>query len=1193
MILKNSHQKKVQEKLPDDYQKTLTPTTIEDDNQYKTVLNLARRLQEGDSLNIALTGPYGSGKSSILRTLMQKFPNYQYLNISLATLKSSLDRNIESKDEEIDILNARIEYSILQQLEYKEKQETLYNSRFKRIYHKSKLQQFMISLALVVYVMCLVVVFEPSFLRVEWIIRYLSNQTLNKCADILSLIYIFGATVYGIQMIIKSLGNSKLNKLNLREGEIELQEENSVFNRHLDEIIYFFQVTKYNVVVLEDLDRFNNTEIFLKLREVNQLLNQSKAIGRKIVFIYAVRDDMFLDEERTKFFDYITTVIPIINSSNSADMLKSELESKQLSGLSDEIVESIAFFIDDMRLLKNIVNEYAQYREKLGTNLDQNKLLAMIVYKNYYPKDFADLHKGEGIVYKCLHMKESLLEERNKQIDKKIDEITKKLKCEEVTHALQEKELRLIYVEAYVSHLRKSGVETFMCFVLGDASYIASEIAEEESRFNTFIQQPEVSYRHFLYRYSSCYSHTGSAKIEFNNIERAVNKDFTYAERLASIRDGEMKYREQIKALELSRNNHYATPIQQLLRDINMQEHDLFKGINVPKMLESFLKEGLINEDYFDYISFFFGKSINKHDHDFVMEMKLGHLKPYNYPIDKVDQCIKNIPQKSYNSITILNIQIVDYICQHLDESDNEAKLFAISQTITKNKKWDFLLDFYRSVEDSRSLYVYVANAADGLWKVVERLDEDDLYEAWIRFVEIDHPNKTSRIWISTHYSFLSSRIEKIGFENITNIIEKRDIIFSNIDAVSSELLEYVSANRAYMLTASNISCAFAHYRKERVEDYDRYPLNLTIIKNCEETASIKKYIYDHLEDSLIDVFVNEAAKEESPETIIELLELDNIKADTKYFYLKGQANKISLNDLDKKYWQLAIELDLIFPAWNEIYLYYEQQGATLCPKSRIFIKEHINEMEDLSSLTEQQIDALAKCVLLSNDFSIDIYDRLIQTFKNVLFVDENIIVIDDAHLKSLVKSGKLPYSVSYTEQIRDYHPNVIYDYVDKYLDENLTALDSLPSDIKMFKFLMRKPKVRLQYATQVINRCRSKMVWDTEIANLIVEPLIPHLEDYDDEIEFNLVHYCSELCMKQEIMIASIAKFENDHSEISNLLVEMGEPYSIIPDRSKKAVLLDTDKNRTILQKLQEIDYISSYSTFDNKLRVNHKRNK
>ena len=87
--------------------------------------------------------------------------------------------------------------------------------------------------------------------------------------------------------------------------------------------------------------------------------------------------------------------------------------------------------------------------------------------------------------------------------------------------------------------------------------------------------------------------------------------------------------------LELSRNNHYATPIKELLHDVDMQTHKIFDQLKVSKMLEAFLKEGLINEDYFDYISFFFGKSINKHDHDFILELKLRHSLPYDYHIDK------------------------------------------------------------------------------------------------------------------------------------------------------------------------------------------------------------------------------------------------------------------------------------------------------------------------------------------------------------------------------------------------------------------------------------------------------------------------------------------------------------------------------------------------------------------------------
>lgn len=60
--------------LEDDKQVSLTPAKLNrnnknDEKQYRSVLNLAQKLQEKDVLNMALTGPYGSGKSSILRSL--------------------------------------------------------------------------------------------------------------------------------------------------------------------------------------------------------------------------------------------------------------------------------------------------------------------------------------------------------------------------------------------------------------------------------------------------------------------------------------------------------------------------------------------------------------------------------------------------------------------------------------------------------------------------------------------------------------------------------------------------------------------------------------------------------------------------------------------------------------------------------------------------------------------------------------------------------------------------------------------------------------------------------------------------------------------------------------------------------------------------------------------------------------------
>lgn len=1193
--------------MEDDKQVSLTPALLNRDSesdkkQYRSVLNLARKLEEKDILNIALTGPYGAGKSSILRSLKKDYPKYKYLSISLATLKSPLD---DKKNEiDIDTMNNRIEYSILQQLIYKEKQETLYNSRLKRIYHKSTWAQYALSFAIIFYAVALIIVFEPSFLKVEWICNRLSNPVLNKWSDIFALSYIFIATIIFAQKIIKSLSNSKLNKLNLKNGEIELKEnkeDTSVFNKHMDEIVYFFEVTNYNVVIIEDLDRFNNTDIFLKLREVNQLLNQSNSVGRKVTFIYAVKDDMFFDEERTKFFDYITTVIPIINSSNSADKLKEELEIKGFSDLNVEVIESLAFFIDDMRLLKNIVNEYAQYREKLDEKLDQNKLLAMIVYKNYYPKDFADLHKGKGVLYDCLHKKSELLIERNRQIDERIGVITKKLQSLEATHAMQEKELRLIYIEGYRKKLSKQYKSNVFSFFVENNFIPLEDIAENETLFNSLISQPSIRYQYFkgcqintYYGHvRSCYDTSeDSCNVQFSQIEEIVNSDFTYHERLEALREGEKKYREQIKILELSRNNHNATPIHELLLDIDMQTHKIFSELKVSKMLEAFLKEGLINEDYFDYISFFFGKSINKHDHDFILELKLRHSLPYDYHIDKIELCVKNIPDKCYNDVSILNIQVVDCICQHLEEETNNSKLHSIAQVVKNNKKWDFLIDFYKSVEDSSPLFNHLGSIVDGLWKIFVKQNSDELFEAWLRFLELNYSTKESRNWLNKHFAFISHRVDLIGFDIVKQTVSNGKLIFTDIDAESGCLLEYVVENEAYMLTPENVVCAFVYYRNERMEALNNYPLNVTILRSCESAKPVSDYIDERFDDALNNVFITDAAKQESVEIILEIINSEDITEETKRKYLSGQHNRVSLSYVNNTQWESAIEVDIVTPAWPEIYAFYESQNNVMIASLRIFITKHIDELTDISELDDTQKELLANSALLTSDFEMSVYDKLIKIFDGVTFKDANINSVDNAHFKSLLCADMLPYSTYYTTTIRDNHSDVLTYYVDKYLDECIIEIEELPTDMRLYKYLMRNPRVIGEKALSVVQHFLPYIVWDNELANITLPVVKNNIEKFDYDTEKNILVDSTNLPERLSFLIDLIEKYRDDFDIVTELIESLGDSYRSITDKSKKATIENNHMNEMFLGKLKTIGYISSYREDDDKLRVSHKRN-
>ncbi|HIF6775982.1 TPA: hypothetical protein ACX37Z_004963, partial [Serratia marcescens] len=104
----------------------------------------------------------------------------------------------------------------------------------------------------------------------------------------------------------------------------------SYFDRYLNEVLYLFENVDADAIVFEDMDRFNSNNIFERLHEVNRLVNIQRDIAghnkSTLRFIYLLRDDIFISKDRTKFFDYIIPVIPVVDSSNSYDQFISHFD---------------------------------------------------------------------------------------------------------------------------------------------------------------------------------------------------------------------------------------------------------------------------------------------------------------------------------------------------------------------------------------------------------------------------------------------------------------------------------------------------------------------------------------------------------------------------------------------------------------------------------------------------------------------------------------------------------------------------------------------------------------------------------------------------------------------------------------------------------------------------------------------------
>ncbi len=992
----------------------LTPITDGDISVYESAINFV--FEHNDVKNVAISGAYGAGKSSVLASYKAKHSDRKFMHISLAHFQSGQ----ESDGSDVHIKDSILEGKILNQLIHQMPAENIPQTNFRVKKSTGNGVAFCYTAATAIFLLSLlhVVFFNAWSKFVTYIPNGINRQFLSLFATstsrLLSGVICFAITcIFIFRVILVQKNKSIFKKLNFQGNEIEIFEESddSYFDKYLNEVLYLFENVEEDVVVFEDMDRFDANRIFERLHEINTLVNlQRKKDGKAVLrFFYLLRDDIFISKDRTKFFDFIIPVVPVVDSSNSYNKFISHLKKMGLhSSFNEGFLQGLSLYVDDMRLLKNICNEFLIYYNRLNTTeLDHNKMLALVTYKNLFPRDFSDLQLNKGYVYTLFYKKPDFIKDRRSELQEKISELKQRVTDADREITESRRELDELYEPKRIHRGNLSAA---------DQAIYDRRLRAVSDKSDNRIQGLEKEIAATEKELQKLESAPLACVITRENIDKIFRLEST----------NEIDEKNDFREV---RGNEYFTLVKYLIRN------------------------GYIDETYADYMTYFYEDSLSRIDKTFLRSITDKKAKPYNYELKSPEMVFLRLQLSDFDQEEILNFMLCDYLLSKKGSSEHLEHLIA---QIRDSKKYAFVAQLFNCTahmslfirifcEHWPSIFVDMQSENGFSGEQLRNFSINMLYS--LNSAALENVNEKAALteYINGSKDYLDIEAPKV--DKLIAAFEQLDICFPEIDYDRSEenLLRNVYEKDMYELNFGNITMFLKNlWHVDSIQDIMHK--NYTIISR-DKNSPLFNRISNNMPE-YINIVLRECNEQilDDENAAIELLNCADINKSQKECYIQYLNTTIqALSSVDdKSIWETLLNTEILLRSEQNVLDYFDFAGK-LDDSLIGFINSTPHPLKLSAAdtiLSAEQIESLSKEITACNEILDEQYGSILTSLK-CHYDNFDISGVQDSKIIILIRDGIIDMNSDNLMYMRNEYPSETSRFIESNIEKYASIMNN------------------------------------------------------------------------------------------------------------------------------------------------------